>query len=78
MKVTVSIPDDIAQAADARASMLGLTRSAWYAKALRQQLRMLSDTELTTQINDLLKAQDLKLEPPVKAANNKTMQRNQW
>jgi predicted transcriptional regulator len=51
MKTAVSIPDDLFQQAEKLAGELELSRSALYAKALREMIERLRDEAITAQIN---------------------------
>lgn len=51
MKTAISIPDDLFLAAEKVAEELKLSRSALYAKALREHLERLKDEAITAQIN---------------------------
>jgi predicted transcriptional regulator len=56
MKVAVSIPDDLFQLAEKLAHDLDLSRSALYAKALRELVERLRDEAVTAQLNAALAA----------------------
>jgi metal-responsive CopG/Arc/MetJ family transcriptional regulator len=51
MKIAVSIPDDLFQEAEKVAQDQQLSRSALYAKALREHLERLKDEAISAQIN---------------------------
>ena len=55
MKTAVSIPDDIFAEAEKLAATLELSRSALYAKALKEMLERIRDDAITAQINEALK-----------------------
>jgi predicted transcriptional regulator len=54
MKTAVSIPDDLFAAAEKLASELELSRSALYAKALKELIQRLNDEAITAQMNAAL------------------------
>ena len=54
MKIAISIPDDLFQQAEKLAADLALSRSALYAKALREMVERLRDDAITAQINAAL------------------------
>ena len=54
MKTAISIPDDLFQEAEKLAQDLDLTRSALYARALREHLEKSKNAAITAQINAAL------------------------
>lgn len=56
MKTAVSIPDDLFQQAEKLAQELDLSRSALYAKALKEMLERIRDDAITAQINAAIEA----------------------
>jgi predicted transcriptional regulator len=62
MKIAISIPDELFQEAEKVAAELKLSRSALYAKALREHVERLKDEAITAQINACL-AEDGPQEP---------------
>jgi metal-responsive CopG/Arc/MetJ family transcriptional regulator len=79
MKVAVSIPDDLFEEADRYAEQHGSTRSAVYARALRDLLRSRKDEEITAAINaalaDIDQEEDL---PFVRRAASLMARRPDW
>lgn len=79
MKVAVSIPDDLFAEADRFAEQHGSTRSAVYARALRDLLRSRKDEEITAAINaalaDIDQEEDL---PFVRRAAHLMARRSDW
>ncbi|HWH28803.1 MAG TPA: ribbon-helix-helix protein, CopG family [Mycobacteriales bacterium] len=59
MKVAVSVPDDLYARADRAAEMLGRSRSALYAEALRAYLDALGDGDDVTAALDALYTDDV-------------------
>jgi metal-responsive CopG/Arc/MetJ family transcriptional regulator len=54
MKTAVSIPDDLFAEAEKLAGELELSRSALYAKALKEMMQRLKDEAVTAQMNAAL------------------------
>jgi predicted transcriptional regulator len=81
MKTAVSIPDDIFAAAEKLAGELDLSRSALYAKALKELIQRLNDEAITAQINAALEdGPRLKADPSFSARMRRELERNggQW
>ena len=51
MKTSISLRDDLFQAAERLAASLGLTRSELYAKALGEYVRLHDGTQVTDKLN---------------------------
>jgi metal-responsive CopG/Arc/MetJ family transcriptional regulator len=56
MKIAISLPDDIYDQAARQAAELGISRSAFFARAARKYLDDLAEESLTQQINEALDA----------------------
>jgi len=54
MKTAISIPDDLFQQGEKLAQDLDLSRSALYAKALREMLQRAQDDAISAEINEAL------------------------
>ncbi len=63
MKTAISIPDDLFREAEKLAEQLELSRSALYAKALKELLERLKDEAVTAQINAALVAAPSETDP---------------
>jgi antitoxin MazE6 len=62
MKIAVSIPDPLFQAADQAARRLMISRSELYATALSQYLLGQSDESITAQLDDIYSAEDSRVD----------------
>ena len=51
MKIAISLPDDVFEAADALAERLGVTRSHLYARAVAEYVAKHRDEEITQRLN---------------------------
>ena len=76
MKTAVSIPDDIFAEAEKLAATLELSRSALYAKALKEMLERIRDDAITAQINEALKVAPYTTDPFVIEAARRVMKRD--
>ena len=68
MKTAVSIPDDIFEKADKLAAELSMSRSAFYAKALRESIKRIEDRAISAQIDAALKETPQKPDPVIREA----------
>jgi predicted transcriptional regulator len=69
MKTAVSIPDDIFAEAEKLAQTLELSRSALYAKALKEMLERIRDDAITAQINEALRVAPVEPDHALLSAN---------
>lgn len=76
MKTAISIPDDLFQQAEKLAEELDLSRSALYAKALREMIERLRDEAITAQINEALKDAPIRAEPGFLRAARRVLERD--
>jgi metal-responsive CopG/Arc/MetJ family transcriptional regulator len=76
MKAAVSIPDDLFLEAEKVAQDQQLSRSALYAKALREYLERLKDEAITTQIIASLAEYPDELDPFMREAARQAMKRD--
>ena len=73
MKTAVSIPDDLFQQAEKLAQELDLSRSALYAKALKEMLERLKEEAFAAQMNAALAEHPDELDPVLARANRRLM-----
>ncbi len=78
MKTAISLPDDLFEAAEQAARRLGLSRSALYARAIREYLANVNPQLVTAALNDLYADQDSRLDPAVAAAQTATLAEDDW
>ncbi len=69
MKTAVSIPDDLFAEAEKLAQQLELSRSALYAKALKEMLERLKDEAFAAQMNAALAEHPDELDPAILRSN---------
>ena len=73
MKTAVSIPDPLFEAADRLAHQLGISRSEFYARALRRELASRSDESTTARLDEVYAVVDSALDPAVRAAQRRAL-----
>ena len=67
MKTAISIPDDLYSAADELAEKMGISRSQFYQRAIRQYLRQQGQDAITNALNNVYPEQEdrFKLDPAI-------------
>lgn len=65
MNTVVSIPDDVFEKAEERATALGMSRDEFYTAALTKLIVAKSDEETTENLNRLYAGQPSKLDPVI-------------
>lgn len=78
MKTSVSIPDDLFQAADELARRLGSTRSGLYALALSEFVARYCADHITAQLNLVYGSEPAEIDPVLKEMQARSIARNQW
>ncbi len=73
MKTAVSIPDDIFAEAEKLAATLELSRSALYAKALKEMLERIRDDAITAQMNAALAEHPDEIDPALGRATRQML-----
>jgi hypothetical protein len=78
MKVAVSIPDPLHQAADRAARRLRLPRSQFYARALEAYLKHQDRPDITERLNAVYGKQGTGPDPAILAHNLEMLRRVEW
>jgi len=78
MKVAVSVPDRLFQAADRAAKRLRLPRSQLYVRALETFLRQQGDPGVTERLNEVYGAGDVGPDAPLLEHNLEMLRRVEW
>jgi metal-responsive CopG/Arc/MetJ family transcriptional regulator len=78
MQTEVSIPDDLFEKAEELTHWMKKSRSELYADAIREYLERHREDAITEQLNRALEGLDSSLEPDLKAANLRTLERVEW
>lgn len=76
MKTAISLPDDLFDAADELAHRLGLSRSALYARALREYLARHRDRRVTERLDEVYGASAEGLDPTLRSAQARSVGRD--
>lgn len=78
MKVALSIPDDLFDAADALAKRLGLSRSRLYATALADYVAKHQNRKITARLDAVYASEESGLERPLRRAQARSLSRDSW
>ena len=78
MKVAVSIPDDVFEAAEKASARMRIPRSRFYAEAVRAYAKEQSGDEITRRLNDVYAREGSRLEPEVEGASVDMLRREKW
>lgn len=73
MKTAISLPDELFDAADDLARRLGLSRSALYARALREYLARHRDRRVTERLDQVYGASPEGLDPTLRSAQARSV-----
>lgn len=75
MKTAISLPDEVFRAGEVLAKRLHVSRSALYARAVREYVRRHRDGLVTAKLNEVYGAEDSSLDPGFLLAEAKVMHR---
>lgn len=78
MKVAVSIPDPLFEAAEKVSRRMRVPRSRLYARALQAYVREHSQEEITRRLNTVYEKVSSKLDPAAEAASLEILRREKW
>jgi antitoxin MazE6 len=78
MKVAISIPDDVFQAAERVSRRMRIPRSQLYAKAIKAFVRDHSDEDITEQLNRVYSKVSSKLDPAWEKMSLEVLRRAEW
>jgi len=78
MKVAISIPDRIFQAAERISKRLRISRSQLYAEAVEAYIQAQSGDEITARLNEVYSETSSRPEPEVEAATVEVLRRERW
>jgi metal-responsive CopG/Arc/MetJ family transcriptional regulator len=78
MKTAISIPDELFESADALAERLGVSRSHLYASAVAEYLAKHVEAKVTDRLNSVYAGQSSQVEPDVREAQRRTIERSEW
>jgi antitoxin MazE6 len=78
MKVSVSIPDGLFDAAEALSSRLKVPRSRLYATALREYIAKHQASKITERLNAVYEKHDSRLDEVMRRVLARTLSRTDW
>ena len=78
MKVAISLPDPVFDAAELLAQELSLSRSQLYAQALAEFLEARSASAVTSKLNEIYSKEPSVLEPDLMAAQLQGLSHEAW
>ncbi len=78
MKTAVSVPDPVFKGAERLARRLKKSRSQLYSEALAEYVARHDPDEITEAMNRVCEQVDTRLEPALKAAARRLLERSEW
>lgn len=78
MKVALSIPDDVFEAAEAVAKRLGVSRSRLYATAVADFVAKQQGRKVTTRLDAVYSAEESRLDPKIRRLQGRSVTRDEW
>lgn len=78
MKVAISVPDPIFEAAEKLAKSRSVARSKLYTEALSAYVSSHSETSITQKLNEVYGENNSELEPPFIAAQSQALSNETW
>ena len=78
MKVAVSVPDTVFQAAERVSRRMRVSRSRLYAKAVEAYVKQHGDEDITEQLNKVYAGNSSTLEPALEAGSIDVLRRERW
>ena len=78
MKIAISIPDPVFQAAERVSKRMQLPRSQFYAKAVAAYVKEQSGDEITRRLNEVYGKAPARLDPVWEAASLDVLRREKW
>ena len=78
MKVAVSVPDAVFQAAERVSRRMRVSRSRLYAQAVEAYVKQHSGADITEQLNKVYAGNASTLVPALEAASLEVLRRGQW
>jgi len=78
MKVAISLPDSIFEAAERAARRMKLSRSRFYAKAVESYVRKNGGAEITGKLNAVYRRSSSRATPALETLSLEVMRRERW
>lgn len=78
MKVAISVPDTVFQAAERVSRRMRMSRSRLYAKAVEAYVKQHSEEDVTEQLNKVYAGNASTLDPALESASLEVLRRERW
>ncbi|MGQ0673157.1 MAG: hypothetical protein ACT4N2_09805 [Hyphomicrobium sp.] len=78
MKIAISLPDDLFEAAEAEAERMGVSRSKLHQLALEQYLKLAKSDEIKRRLTESYTRSPEPVDPFIQALADETMRRMEW
>ena len=78
MKITVSIPDEVFEAAEKIAKQLGVSRSELYSNAVKDYIKPHISEDITSTLNALYSREDSSVDPILQCMMVSSLEREDW
>ena len=78
MKVAVSVPDPVFEAAERVSRRMRISRSRFYAEAVEAYVKQHSEGEITEQLDRVYAEHASALEPAIESASLDVLRRERW
>lgn len=78
MKVAISLPDPVFEAAETLAGRLGKSRSQLYAEAIKTYVGSHPASDVTRRLNQVYASMDSKLDPALLKAQTRILKHETW
>ena len=78
MKIALSIPDELFEAAETVSRRLGVSRSRLYSTALAEFLAKHRGRKVTDRLNTVYGVEESRVEPGVRRLQRRSLERDSW
>ncbi len=78
MKTAISLPDELFAQAEAEAKKLSLSRSDFYANAIREFVNRNREAEITARLDEVHSQAPAQIDPVLMEAQLQVMRRDKW
>lgn len=78
MKIAISVPDNVHEAADEMAGRLGVSRSELYARAVTEYVAKHRDEDVTARLNEVYAEESTELDPGLRRAQARSVGGSDW
>ncbi len=78
MKTAISVPDEVFEAAERAAKKLGVSRSEFYANAVREFVERYGRDGITESLNEIYSSVESGLDKPLSSMQWKSIPKEEW